>query len=109
LPKNKSQARPSTINGGRRWAKQTSEYLGCTERALCVEPEVAELYDKTRIDLSMLPAIMTAEELAGAIRSSVGALAQDRYLRRGIPYLKLGRRVRYVRAEVARYLLAAHS
>ena len=74
-----------------------------------VEPEVAELYEKTRIDLSMLPEIMTAEELAGGIRSSVGALSQDRYLRRGIPYLKLGRRIRYVRAEVARYLLAVHS
>ena len=30
---------------------------------------------------------------------------QDRYLRRGIPYLKLGRRIRYVRAQVAKYLL----
>lgn len=70
-----------------------------------LEPEVVDLYEKTRIDLSMLPELMTAEELAHGIRSSVGALSQDRYLRRGIPYLKLGRRIRYVRAQVAQYLL----
>lgn len=73
-----------------------------------IEPEVVDLYKKTRIDLSALPEIMTAEELAMGIRTSVGALSQDRYLRRGIPYLKLGRRIRYARAEVARYLLDHH-
>lgn len=50
-----------------------------------LDPEVVELYEKTRIDLSMLQKIMTAEELARGIRSSVGALSQDRYLRCGIP------------------------
>jgi hypothetical protein len=58
------------------------------------------------IDLTALPAIMTAEELARAIRSSVGALAQDRFRRQGCPYIRLGRRIRYVRADVARYLAA---
>ena len=48
------------------------------------------------IDLTALPAIMTAEELARAIRSSVGALAQDRFRRQGCPYIRLGRRIRYV-------------
>jgi hypothetical protein len=72
------------------------------------DAELAELYAKTGIDLSMLPAVMTAEELAPAIRSSVGALSQDRYRNRGIPYTRLGRRIRYARAEVARYLLARH-
>jgi hypothetical protein len=42
------------------------------------DAELAKLYTDTGIDLSMLPSIMTAEELAPAIRSSVGALAQDR-------------------------------
>jgi hypothetical protein len=70
------------------------------------EAELVDLYNRTGIDLSPLPSIMTAEELAPAIRSSVGALAQDRYRNQGIPYIKMGRRVRYVRAEVARYLLA---
>lgn len=70
------------------------------------DAELAKLYVDTGIDLSMLPAVITAEELAPAIRSSVGALAQDRYRNRGIPYIKLGRRVRYLRADVARFLIA---
>lgn len=70
------------------------------------EAEMAELYKHTGIDLSGLPPIMTAGELAPAIGSSEGALAQDRYRNRGIPYIRLGRRIRYARAEVARYLMA---
>ena len=42
------------------------------------------------------------------IHKSVGALAQDRYLRRGIPYIKMGtgKRAgsRYTRADVVRWL-----
>jgi hypothetical protein len=78
----------------------------CGDRA---DAELAQLYNQTGIDLSMLPPIMTAEELAHGIRSSVGALAQDRYRGRGIPFIRLGRRIRYVRAEVARYLVDSHS
>lgn len=78
----------------------------CRDQA---DAELAQLYNETGIDLSMLPPIMTAEELAPAIRSSVGALGQDRYRNRGIPYLRLGRRIRYARAEVARYLAANYS
>ncbi|OBI02921.1 hypothetical protein [Mycobacterium scrofulaceum] len=70
------------------------------------DAEITQLYERTGIDLSRLPAVMTAEELATGIRSSVGALAQDRHRNRGIPYIKLGRRIRYARNEVARYLLA---
>lgn len=70
------------------------------------DAELAKLYDDTGIDLSTLPAIMTAEELAPAIRSSVGALAQDRYRKRGIPFIRMGRRIRYTRGDVARYLAA---
>ncbi len=36
---------------------------------------------------------------------TLGALAQDRYQGRGIPYVKFGRRVRYRQAGVARYLV----
>lgn len=70
------------------------------------DAELTKLYNDTGIDLSPLPAIMTATELAPAIRSSEGALAQDRYRNQGIPYIKMGRRIRYARAEVARYLAA---
>jgi hypothetical protein len=73
------------------------------------DAELAKLYTDTGIDLSMLPSIMTAEELAPAIRSSVGALAQDRYRNRGISYIRMGRRIRYARADVARYLAANRS
>ncbi|MGE5694091.1 MAG: hypothetical protein ACM4D3_02325 [Candidatus Sericytochromatia bacterium] len=70
------------------------------------DAELMRLYNDTGIDLTGLPAIMTAAELAPAIRSSEGALAQDRYRNRGIPYIRMGRRIRYVRTEVARYLAA---
>jgi hypothetical protein len=70
------------------------------------DAELEQLYADTGIELSMLPPIAKAEELAGALRCSVGALAQERYRNQGIPYIKMGRRVRYVRAEVARYLMA---
>jgi hypothetical protein len=77
----------------------------CRDRA---DAELTQLYNKTGIDLSMVPPIMKAEQLAPAIGSSVGALAQDRYRKRGIPYIKMNRSIRYARAEVARYLLAHH-
>jgi hypothetical protein len=70
------------------------------------DAELAQLYNDTGIDLTALPPMMTAVELAQAIRSSEGALAQDRYRNRGVPYIKMGRRIRYVRADVARYLAA---
>ncbi|MDN4518141.1 helix-turn-helix domain-containing protein [Mycolicibacterium austroafricanum] len=81
-----------------------------SERAAAVAAaELAKLYADTGLDLSMLPVIMTAEELAPAIHVSVGSLAQDRYRNRGIPYIRMGRRIRYARADVARYLAANRS
>lgn len=70
------------------------------------DAEMIRLYTETGIDLSQLPAVMTAAELAPAIGLSVASLSQERYLNKGIPYIKLGHRVRYLRADVARYLLA---
>jgi hypothetical protein len=72
------------------------------------DAELARLYNATGIDLTILPPIMTAEELARALRCSVGALAQERYRNQGAPYIKMGRRVRYARTEVARYLMTTH-
>jgi hypothetical protein len=63
----------------------------------------------TGIDLSTLPAIATARELAPVMGTTEAALAQDRYRRGGIPYVKFRRRVRYLRADVARYLVANRS
>jgi Helix-turn-helix domain len=74
-----------------------------------VEAELAELYRRTGIDLSSLPAVCTPAEVAPLLRVSEGALAQDRYRRIGLPYTKHGKRVRYLRVDIARYLLARHS
>jgi hypothetical protein len=70
------------------------------------ETELSKLFVDTGIDLSTLPPVITALELAPVMRTTEAALAQDRYRRRGIPYVKFGRRVRYLRTDVARYLAA---
>lgn len=70
------------------------------------EAELTNLFVETGIDLSSLQAIIKPSELAPVIRTTVDALAQDRYRGVGIPYVKLGRRVRYLRADVARFLMA---
>lgn len=70
------------------------------------EAELAKLFADTGIDLSALGPVVKPQELAPIIRTTVDALAQDRYRRTGIPYVKLGRRVRYLRVDVARYLTA---
>lgn len=46
------------------------------------------------------------KDVAGLIGSTEAALAQDRYLGRGIPFTRVGRRVRYLRADVLSYLAA---
>jgi len=51
-----------------------------------------------------LPPVATAEQLAEYLQTTVGSLAQDRYLRRGVPFTKVGKRVRYLRADVLAYL-----
>ena len=70
------------------------------------DAELARLYVETGIDLSELPSIMTAAELAPVLGSTVESLANERYRRVGVPYIKHGRRIRYLRADVARYLIA---
>lgn len=51
-----------------------------------------------------LPAVATAAQVAVFVQSTPDALAQDRYRRRGIPYVKIGGRVRYLREDVLKYL-----
>jgi hypothetical protein len=55
-------------------------------------------------DLSELPELCTTAQLAKILQATVNSLAQDRYLGRGIPYIKVGRRVRYRRQDVLDYL-----
>lgn len=57
------------------------------------------------LDLDDLPAFPTAVQVAKFLQVSEASLAQDRYLGRGIPYIKVGlRRVRYSREDVLKYL-----
>ncbi len=53
-----------------------------------------------------LPLVAKAEQVAVVVQTTVDALAQDRYRRRGIPYVKIGGRVRYLRDDVLGYLTA---
>lgn len=58
------------------------------------------------IGQSDLPPVATPGQVATLIHSTPDALAQDRYRRRGIPYVKIGGRVRYLREDVLAYLAA---
>ncbi len=51
-----------------------------------------------------LPALMTPKQLAAFIHTTEGSLAQDRYLGKGIPFTRIGKRVRYLRGDVIAYL-----
>lgn len=53
-----------------------------------------------------LPPLMTTAEVAEYLKASKASLDQDRYLKRGLPYVRIGRRVRYRREDVLNYLSA---
>lgn len=59
------------------------------------------------LTLEGLPMIATSDQVAAVVQTTVDALAQDRYRRRGLPFVKIGGRVRYLREDVLAYL-AAH-
>lgn len=48
--------------------------------------------------------VMTPREVAEVLKVSVDALAHDRYRNTGMPYTRVGRRVRYLRSDVQNYL-----
>ncbi|BBZ57058.1 hypothetical protein MPHO_40500 [Mycolicibacterium phocaicum] len=50
--------------------------------------------------------IMTAKQLATELHVSEASLAQDRYRGDGIPFVKIGSRVRYMKADVEAFLNA---
>ncbi|MDQ1247524.1 MAG: hypothetical protein QG597_1894 [Actinomycetota bacterium] len=53
-----------------------------------------------------LPVILTPRQLAELLATTEASLAQDRYLGRGVPYTKVGARVRYLRDDVLSFLAA---
>jgi hypothetical protein len=53
-----------------------------------------------------LPYLMTVGQVAELIQAKPDSLNQDRYLKRGLPYIRIGRRIRYRREDVLKYLAA---
>jgi hypothetical protein len=71
------------------------------------DDELTTLFVKAGIDLGSLPVAMTAKQLAGVFDTSEDALAQARKRGTGVPWVRYnGRHIRYLRADVARFLLA---
>lgn len=62
--------------------------------------------DLIEAELNDLPAVITPKQLADFISTTTAALSQDRYLGKGIPFTRIGSRVRYLRSDVAAYLAA---
>ncbi|WP_240760804.1 helix-turn-helix domain-containing protein [Mycolicibacterium sp. CR10] len=54
--------------------------------------------------LDDLPPLLTPAELADLMRTTTNSLSQDRYLGRGVPFIKNGKRVLYARTAVLDYL-----
>lgn len=71
-------------------------------------PEIQQLVaDLARqIPPDVLPAVAMPKDVASLIGSTESALAQDRYLGKGIPFTRVGRRVRYLRSDVLEFLAA---
>lgn len=59
--------------------------------------------------LNEMPELMNPRETAKCLRTTTNTLAQDRYLGRGVPFIKAGRRVLYARADVLAYLAAGRT
>ena len=53
-----------------------------------------------------LPDVSTTNQLADAIKIPPHSLEQDRYLRQGIPFVRIGSRIRYLKTDVIAHLLA---
>ncbi|BBX35747.1 hypothetical protein MMAG44476_11099 [Mycolicibacterium mageritense DSM 44476 = CIP 104973] len=56
--------------------------------------------------MSEIPKLLTPKELADILGVSQETLAQNRYLGQGVPYIKVGKRVRYQLNDVIAYLEA---
>jgi len=59
-----------------------------------------------QLSIDVLPPVATSRQVAAVIGTSEAALSQERYQHKGIPYTKIGRRVRYLRSDVIEFLAA---
>jgi hypothetical protein len=73
-----------------------------------IDEKLEELRRLTGLDLSAMPPIATTEQTAPFLGMTTDGLQQDRYRPGGptIPFTRLGRRVRYLRADVIGHLLS---
>jgi hypothetical protein len=88
--------------------------MDCPQRGGCEGTELGLRHDththKQDLETTMsvlideLPALLTPPELARFMRTTTNTLAQDRYLGRGVPFIKAGRRILYARNDVLAYL-----
>lgn len=53
---------------------------------------------------TQLPRLLTARQVAEWLGISEQALAQDRYRGEGVPYVKVGQRIRYRLPDLVKYL-----
>jgi hypothetical protein len=51
-----------------------------------------------------MPKFLIEQEIAEIVRCSVSKLRADRWLRRGMPYIRLGRSILYDEQDVLRFL-----
>jgi hypothetical protein len=58
------------------------------------------------LDLGDLPPVMTPKQLAALLDKTEDSLANDRYLKQGIPFTRIGTRIYYLRSDLADYLVA---
>ena len=58
------------------------------------------------VPTQLLPHVAKPDQVAAVVQTTEDALAQDRYRRRGIPFVKIGGRVRYLREDVLGFLAA---
>lgn len=56
------------------------------------------------IPAEALPPVSTGKHVAAVVGTTEGSLAQDRYQGKGIPYTRIGSRIRYLRADVLAFL-----
>jgi len=65
--------------------------------------DLSKLFTDSEID--KLPPVLTAEQVAPLLGMTASALAQDRFRGVGCPYIRMGSKIRYLRADVAQYLI----
>ncbi len=70
------------------------------------DDELTKLFIETGFDLSAFPVVGDTKDVARLFNTSDDAVVQRRKRGSGPPWVRHGRTVKYLRTDVARYLLA---